>query len=61
MPEMILTPTTATILFVAGCLAGHRYRRVWKAEGPRWQLWFFGLAAAAAFLILGFVPLASAG
>lgn len=52
-----LTPTSATILFVLGCLAGVRYRVVWKNEGPRWQLWVTGLIAAAAFLILGLVPM----
>lgn len=52
-----LSPVTATILFVIGCLAGYRYRRVWKAEGPRWQLWVTGMIAAASFLILGFVPM----
>ena len=57
----LLTPTIATVLFVVGCLAGYRYRRVWKAEGPRWQLWLFGLTAAASFLILGFVPLVTRG
>ncbi|WP_245739307.1 hypothetical protein [Paracoccus homiensis] len=53
----LLTPTSATILFVLGCLAGYRYRAVWKNEGPRWQLWATGLIAAAAFLILGLVPM----
>ncbi|MDQ2093356.1 hypothetical protein [Rhodalgimonas zhirmunskyi] len=56
-----LTPTIATLLFVLGCLAGYRYRRVWKAEGPRWQLWLYGLVAAAALLILAFVPMATPG
>ncbi|MFV0473602.1 MAG: hypothetical protein ACK5MQ_05270 [Pikeienuella sp.] len=58
MPELTLTPASATILFIIGCLAGYRYRHVWKAEGPRWQLWLFGLVAAGALLILGFAPLA---
>lgn len=56
-----LTPTLATVIFVLGCLAGYRYRRVWKAEGPRWQLWLFGVIAAGALLILGFVPMAVPG
>lgn len=55
----VLTPASATILFIVGCLAGYRYRRVWKAEGPRWQLWVTGLIAAGAFLTLGFVPLST--
>lgn len=59
MSEPILTPLVATLLFVVACLAGYAYRRTWKAEGPRWRLWLFGLTAAAALLTLGFVPLAS--
>lgn len=57
----ILTPLTATLLFVLACLAGYAYRRTWKAEGPRWKLWLFGMVAAAALLILGFVPMAEQG
>ena len=57
IPDITLTPGTATALFVIACLAGYRYRHVWKAEGPRWQLWLFGLVAAAALMTLGFVPL----
>ncbi len=56
---MTLTPLTATLIFVAACLSGHRYRKVWKAEGPSWQLWLFGLLTAAGFLVLGFIPLAT--
>ncbi|MDO6510753.1 hypothetical protein [Celeribacter halophilus] len=51
-----LTPVTATILFVIACLAGYRYRSVWKAEGPRTQLWIYGLIAAVILLVLGLVP-----
>jgi hypothetical protein len=61
LPEIHLTPTTATMLFVLGCLAGYRYRHVWRAEGPRWQLWLFGTVAALALLVLGFVPLTPKG
>ncbi|NDV50275.1 MULTISPECIES: hypothetical protein [unclassified Salipiger] len=57
MPELTLTPASATVLFVIACLAGYRYRSVWKAEGPRWQLWVFGLIAGAALLVLGLTPL----
>ena len=56
--QITLTPLIATILIFLAVLAGNRYRRVWKAEGPRWQLWLFGLIAAAALLTLGFVPMA---
>ncbi|GAA6197774.1 hypothetical protein [Pseudophaeobacter sp.] len=55
--QITLTPLSATILIFLAVLAGNRYRRVWKAEGPRWQLWLFGLIAAAALLTLGFVPM----
>lgn len=56
-----LTPFSATILFVLSCLSGYQYRRVWKAEGPTWQLWLFGVIAAAGLLALGFLPLNAAG
>jgi len=59
--EIVLTPMIATVLFVLACLAGYSYRRVWKAEGPRWQLWLYGTAAAAALLILAFVPMSTGG
>ncbi|MCI5097224.1 MAG: hypothetical protein MRY77_12990 [Rhodobacteraceae bacterium] len=52
-----LTPATATVIFVAAVFCGYQYRRVWKAEGPRWQLWLFGAAAAAGLLVLGFLPM----
>lgn len=51
-----MTPQIATVLFVIACVAGMQYRRVWKAEGPRWQLWVTGLVAAACLLAVGFVP-----
>ncbi|MFC4216417.1 hypothetical protein [Pseudophaeobacter arcticus] len=56
--QITLTPLIATILIFLAVLAGNRYRRVWKAEGPRWQLWLFGLIAALALLTLAFVPMA---
>ncbi len=55
--QITLTPLIATILIFLAVLAGNRYRRVWKAEGPRWQLWLFGLVAALALLTLAFVPM----
>ncbi|MEM7073961.1 MAG: hypothetical protein AAGA28_04890 [Pseudomonadota bacterium] len=51
-----LTPVVATTIFLLACLAGHRYRKVWKSEGPRWQLWLTGLTAALCLLTLGFLP-----
>ncbi|MAQ85412.1 hypothetical protein [Psychromarinibacter halotolerans] len=56
MTDLSLTPAVATVLFVIACLAGYRYRSVWKAEGPRSQLWLFGLIAAVSLLTLGFLP-----
>ncbi|MEL7115983.1 MAG: hypothetical protein AAGP08_10390 [Pseudomonadota bacterium] len=47
----------ATGLFVAAVIAGMRYRSVWKAEGPRWQLWVFGLIAGCCLLAVGLLPL----
>ena len=54
---LTLSPLMATSLFVIACLAGYRYRSVWKAEGPRGQLWIFGLIAAVILLVLGLVPI----
>ncbi|WP_226552275.1 hypothetical protein [Celeribacter naphthalenivorans] len=54
---LALSPLMATSLFVIACLAGYRYRSVWKAEGPRGQLWIFGLIAAVILLVLGLVPI----
>ncbi len=57
MTDFTLTPTLATLLFVLTCLCGFQYRRVWKAEGPRYQYWLYGLPAAVGLAILAFVPL----
>ncbi|MEO0393095.1 MAG: hypothetical protein AAF213_07605 [Pseudomonadota bacterium] len=54
---MTLTPLIATLIFVVGILAGHSYRRVWKAEGPVWQLWVFGGLAGACLGIVAFIPM----
>ena len=54
---LYMTPAVATAIFVAAVLAGYSYRRVWKAEGPAWQLWLFGSIAAVCLLIVGFLPL----
>ncbi|MEO0974203.1 MAG: hypothetical protein AAFX85_14010 [Pseudomonadota bacterium] len=56
-PALFLTPASATALFVVACLAGYRYRRLWKAKGPRWQLWLFGVLAGGCLVVLGFIPL----
>ncbi|MEM9099652.1 MAG: hypothetical protein AAGC79_14145 [Pseudomonadota bacterium] len=61
MPDMILTPLLATAIFVVACCAGYAYRRVWKAEGPVWKLWVYGLVAGLCLLTVGFVPVSPAG
>ena len=55
---MTLSPLIATLIFVTASLAGYNYRRVWQREGPRWQLWLYGLVAAAGLVMLGTVPMA---
>lgn len=57
LSDLSLTPVTATALFVLAVLAGYRYRRAWKSEGPAWRLWLFGSIAATCLLALGFFPL----
>ncbi|MEL6197977.1 MAG: hypothetical protein AAFT19_09030 [Pseudomonadota bacterium] len=57
MSGLTLTPFLATAIFVVACIAGYRYRRVWKTDGPAWQAWLFGLIAAGCLLSLGFLPL----
>lgn len=55
--SLTLSSGVATGLFVAAVIAGMRYRSVWKAEGPRWQLWVFGLIAGCCLLAVGLLPL----
>ena len=55
--SLTLSPALATLIFCLTCLAGYRYRRVWKTEGPRVQYWIFGLLAATGLLVLGFIPI----
>lgn len=59
MAELSLTPLSATAIFVVACLAGMAYRRTWVAEGPRWQLWVYGVAAAAGLATVAFLPVVS--
>jgi low affinity Fe/Cu permease len=57
MPDGItLSPLAATAIFVVAVVAGYQYRRIWKAEGPRWQLWIAGLVAAICLLTVAFLP-----
>lgn len=55
--DLHLPPTLALVLFVIAVLAGHSFRRVWKAEGPTWQLWLFGGLAGICLITVGFLPL----
>jgi len=54
---LYLTPSVATAVFVVACVAGYRYRSVWKSEGPAWQLWLWGLMAGICLLTVGFLPM----
>lgn len=55
--ELTLSPALATLIFCITCLAGHRYRHVWKSDGPTYQYWLFGLIAGCGLLALGFIPI----
>lgn len=55
--DFMLSPLLATLIFSASCVAGYKYRRVWKAEGPTYQYWVFGIIAAVGLLVLAFVPM----
>lgn len=57
MHEMTLSPLLATILFVLACYSGFKYRRVWVQEGPRWQLWVYGVLAGTCLALVAFIPL----
>ncbi|WP_241488783.1 hypothetical protein [Shimia sp. SK013] len=57
LPEITLSPPLATGLFVLFVLSGHRFRKVWKDEGPRWQLWLSGVIAAVCLLTVALFPL----
>ena len=56
LDQITLTPLAATAIFVVAVVAGYQYRRIWKAEGPRWQLWIAGLIAAICLLTVAFLP-----
>ncbi|MEM1196475.1 MAG: hypothetical protein AAGH57_10265 [Pseudomonadota bacterium] len=56
LPES-LPPFAALLIFVMGVVAGHQYRRVWKSEGPRRQLWIYGTIASLCLLAVGLIPL----
>lgn len=52
-----LPPIVALSVFVTGVVAGYQYRRVWKSEGPKIQLWVFGLISGICLLSVGLIPL----
>ncbi len=52
-----LEPSTALVIFIIACLAGFQYRRVWKAEGPLWQKWLWGVIAGVCLLFVALIPL----
>lgn len=56
LSDLTLSPVLATTVFVIACWAGYRYRTVWKADGPAWTLWIYGLVAGTCLLALGFIP-----
>lgn len=57
MSDLVLTRPIAVLLLVVAVMAGTQYRRVWKTQGPGWQLWLFGALAGSCLLVLGFLPL----
>ena len=61
LADFFLSPLTATIFFVLACLAGYQYRRVWVKEGPRWQLWLYGVIAGTLLSLVAFIPVSATG
>ncbi|MEM6908999.1 MAG: hypothetical protein AAF494_10005 [Pseudomonadota bacterium] len=59
MGDLGLPQAAALILFVIAIIAGQRFRRVWKEEGPDWQKWLYGGVAAAGLLSVALIPLQS--
>ncbi|MEP1932776.1 MAG: hypothetical protein ABJJ37_15995 [Roseibium sp.] len=59
MEDIVLTSFAATTLFVLACFAGYQYRRTWVQEGPRWQLWLYGLLAGVCLALVAFIPVGS--
>lgn len=53
---MTLSPAAALLIFTLAVIAGVNFRRAWKAEAPRWQLWLFGGVAALCLCVVGFLP-----
>lgn len=61
LADLTISRTVATLIFCAACLAGYRYRQVWKAEGPRHLYWIYGAIAAIGLAVLAFIPLGAPG
>ncbi|MEL6954689.1 MAG: hypothetical protein AAFN09_05535 [Pseudomonadota bacterium] len=56
LAQLTLSPALATTIFVLAILAGHRFRRNWKEEGPVWKYWVYGAVAATGLLSVALVP-----
>ena len=54
-----LPPYLALSIFIAACIAGANFRRIWAAEGPAWQLWASGLIAAIGLRVVALIPIAA--
>lgn len=60
MPDtLVLTPLTASLLFLVLVLSGRAFRQNWKAQGDGWtfRAWLYGVPAGVSFLALAFIPL----
>ncbi|MGI9290846.1 MAG: hypothetical protein ACR2QG_06180 [Gammaproteobacteria bacterium] len=55
--DLTLSSPAAVLLIFVAVAAGHFYRKAWINEGPRWQLWCYGLLAGGSLLMLGLIPL----
>ena len=55
--DLTLSSPLALAIFIAACIGGANFRRVWAREGPTWQLWVSGLIAAFGFMTIALIPL----
>ncbi|MEL7213013.1 MAG: hypothetical protein AAGK92_10155 [Pseudomonadota bacterium] len=56
---LVLTPLTATVLFVVLVFCGRGFRQNWKAQEEGWVLrgWLYAIPVLVSFSVLAFVPL----
>ena len=47
----------ALFIFFIACISGVQFKRLWKNNGPVWQLWFFGTSSAIGLLLVGLMPI----